>query len=524
MSARVLMVQGTGSSVGKSTLVAGLARAYTRRGLRVLPFKPQNMSNNAAVTQDGGEIGRAQALQARACGVQPETDMNPVLLKPQGETGAQLIVQGRKLNTVAARAYQKEKNKLLPAVLESFYRLAERADLILVEGAGSASEVNLRANDIANMGFAQAVNAPVVLVGDIDRGGVIASLVGTQVVVAKEDAEKIKAFIVNKMRGDTTLFEDGMAFIADRTGWLPLGVVPDLPAVRQLPAEDAAELKTTFASNYFQKPDEKTITGISKCPNRLRVAVPILPLIANFDDLDPLRSEPGVELLPVMRGEPFPECDLVILPGSKGTLSDLACLRSEGWDKALVAHVQRGGHIMGLCGGYQMLGKSIADWAGIEGNAGESAGLDFLSVETILHNEKTLEEKKGFLANTSIPVHGYEMHIGETSGQDRKRPLLVLDNEPEGAISENGHIYGTYLHGVFTNRSARLALLQRAGGMDFAPDGFWSQREISGQKILVHSSYDVTIEKALDALADHLETHLDLDALLALAQKLLVYS
>lgn len=516
MTARVLMVQGTGSSVGKSTLVAGLARAFTRRGLKVLPFKPQNMSNNAAVTPNGGEIGRAQALQARACGVLPDVDMNPVLLKPQGETGAQLIVQGRRQDTVAARAYQKQKGKLLPAVLESFYRLAARADLIVVEGAGSASEINLRARDIANMGFAQAVNAPVVLVGDIDRGGVIASLVGTQVVLAPEDAARIKGFIVNRMRGDITLFHDGMDFIAQRTGWAPLGLVPDLPAVRTLPAEDAADLMVNLAS-VASDGAQVDGNGRGRPAPLLRIAVPLLPLIANFDDLDPLRSEPGVTLLPVKRGERLPECDLVLLPGSKGTIADLAVLRAEEWDKDILSHVARGGHVMGVCGGYQMLGRTIADPSGTEGEPGSVAGLGLLDVETVLSHEKNLEETSGFIEGTHTAVSGYEMHMGRTFGVGRERPLLRLKTQPEGAVSASGQIYGTYLHGVFANRAARLALLARSGGADFAPGGQWYEigRGRSGGCVPDH--HDAAIEQALDALAAHMEMYVDLDAVLALA-------
>lgn len=513
MTARVLMVQGTGSSVGKSTLVAGLARAFTRRGLRVLPFKPQNMSNNAAVTPDGGEIGRAQALQARACDVLPDVDMNPVLLKPQGETGAQLIVQGRRQETLAARAYQKHKDKLLPAVLESFYRLAERADLLLVEGAGSASEVNLRARDIANMGFAQAVNAPVVLVGDIDRGGVIASLVGTQVVLAPEDAARIKGFIVNRMRGDITLFHDGMAFVAQRTGWAPLGLVPDLPAVRTLPAEDAADLMSTLVSEHSDRA-EISQNGVS----RLRIAVPLLPLIANFDDLDPLRAEPGVMLLPVKQGERLPECDLVLLPGSKATIADLAVLQAEGWDQDILAHVARGGHVMGVCGGYQMLGRTIADPAGTEGEPECVAALGLLDVETVLGENKRLEETSGFIEDTETEVSGYEMHMGQTSGADRQRPLLRLNGQPEGAVAANGQIYGTYLHGVFANRTARLALLARAGGKNFAPGGWWYESGRGANGPNVPEKHGAAIDQALDALADHMETYVDLDAVLVLAQ------
>ena len=503
MSARVLMLQGTGSSVGKSTLVAGLARALTRRGLRVLPFKPQNMSNNAAVTLDGGEIGRAQALQARACGVPPMADMNPVLLKPQGETGAQLVVRGQRVDTVEARNYQARKEQLMPQVLESFKNLVARADIVLVEGAGSASEVNLRRHDIANMGFARAVQAPVVLVGDIDRGGVIASLVGTQVVLQPEDAERIKGFVVNRMRGDPTLFADGMHFVVQKTGWQALGLVPYLPDVHDLPAEDAADLLATLRSRRH---------GGMDGPPRLRVVVPILPMIANFDDLDPLCAEPGVDVIPVLEGEPLPEADVVLLPGSKATLADLACLHARGWAGQIVRHAQKGGNVMGICGGYQMLGHCVADPCGTEGAPGTVRGLGLLPVHTRLGSDKKLEYATGFLDCGGQMVAGYEMHLGQTDRPEGIAPLLRLNGQAEGCVSGNGRVWGTYLHGVFTHRAARLALLERAGGAAFAPEGAWAR---AGRAL--PDNHDGTVDAALDHLADHLEQHMDVDALLALA-------
>src|SRR6202045_576085 len=348
-----LMIQGCGSDVGKSTLVAGLCRLFTNHGLTVRPFKSQNMSNNAAVTADGGEIGRAQALQARAARVPPSVHMNPVLLKPQSGVGAQMVVQGRVYGTAKAADYQKLKPELMGFVLDSYARLKDEADIVLVEEAGSASEVNLRAHDIANMGFARAADVPVVLIGDIDRGDMIASLVGTKAVIDADDAALVRGFLVNKFRGDPALFADGMAMIAHATGWEPLGLVPFFSDARLLPAEDALALE--------QRPQ-------TKAKARVRIAVPILPQIANFDDLDPLDAEPEVELIRVRPGVALPgDADLVVLPGSKATIADLAALRAAGFDVDIAAHRRRGGMILGLCGGYQMLGGAIRDPGGIEG-------------------------------------------------------------------------------------------------------------------------------------------------------------
>ncbi len=480
------MIQGTGSSVGKSVLVAGLGRALTRRGLAVRPFKPQNMSNNAAVAADGGEIGRAQALQARACGVAPSVHMNPVLLKPQSETGSQIVVQGRVVGQARARDYQAIKPTLMPRVLESFAALEAGCDLLLVEGAGSASEINLRRGDIANMGFAAATGTPVVMVGDIDRGGVIASLVGTQAVLDPADAARIHGFIVNRMRGDPTLFADGMREIARRTGWAAIGLVPFLDAVARLPAEDAADLPRGAASSPG---------------GRLRVAVPLLPMISNFDDLDPLAAEPGIELVPVPPGQALPgDCALVILPGSKSTIADLGRLRREGWDVDIAAHLRRGGRVLGLCGGYQMLGRTIADPDGSEGPAGEVAGLGLLDVETRLGGPKVLEPVSGLLLPERVPCSGYEMHSGRTGGPDAARPFLRrADLTPEGAVSADEQVAGTYLHGLFADDAARAALLGRLG-VEAAP-----------------RDHGAGVEAALDALARHLEAHLDIDRLLAIA-------
>jgi adenosylcobyric acid synthase len=480
-----LMLQGTGSSVGKSLLVAGLCRALTRQGFRVRPFKPQNMSNNAAVTPDGGEIGRAQALQALACGVPPSVHMNPVLLKPQSEVGAQIVVQGRVWGQARARDYQNLKPQLLPHVLASFARLQAECDVIIVEGAGSASEVNLRRNDIANMGFARVAGVPVVLIGDIDRGGVIASLVGTQAVLDPEDAALIGGFIVNRMRGDASLFDDGMAFIADRTGWAPMGLVPFFAAAHRLPAEDAADLAA------YAAPSDGT----------LRIAVPVLPGIANFDDLDPLRAEPGVQLLMLRDGAPIPpDCRLVILPGSKTTIADLAVLRDYGWDSDILAHRRRGGHVLGLCGGYQMLGTRIADPDGIEGPPAAVAGLGLLDVETVLQGPKQLRAVSGITVDDHTPLHGYEMHMGQTKGADTARPLVrTEDGRHDGARSADGHVIGSYIHGIFIDDSQRSAWLTRLGG--------------SGTR----RNHAAEIETVLDALGTHVLRHCNVPAMMALA-------
>ncbi|WP_068168639.1 cobyric acid synthase [Neokomagataea thailandica] len=479
------MFQGTGSSVGKSVFVAGLARALVRRGLRVRPFKPQNMSNNAAVTADGGEIGRAQALQAQACGVMPSVDMNPVLLKPQSMVGSQLVVCGQARGNVKARTYQDVKKTLLPDVLGAFERLSLDADIVLIEGAGSASEVNLRENDIANMGFAEASGAPVVLIGDIDRGGVIASLVGTKVVLPKPDAERIKGFIVNRMRGDPSLFDEGMRVIAERTGWKALGLLPYSEHVRHFPAEDAADVLEHQRSG-----------GVG-----LHIVVPYLPMIANFDDLDPLKAMDGVRLEMLPPGRPLPVCDLVLLPGSKATITDLEIFREQGWDVDLKAHVRRGGYVFGICGGYQMLGTSLSDPLGVEGEEKTVEGLGLLRVQTALTGQKILREVRGVLAENNVPVVGYEMHMGVTDGPDCARPFVRLDTHDDGAMDVTGRVWGTYLHGVFEHGALCQALLARLGARDFS--------------VVDHAE---RVEAALNAWAEHIERHVDVEALLRLAR------
>ncbi|MFN3993168.1 MAG: cobyric acid synthase [Tabrizicola flagellatus] len=476
-----IMIQGAGSNVGKSLLVAGLCRHFSRQGLTVRPFKPQNMSNNAAVAE-GGEIGRAQALQARACGVRPHVDMNPVLLKPESETGAQVIVQGRRLTTVKARDYAALKPQLMAPVLDSFRRLQLEADLVIVEGAGSPAEVNLRAGDIANMGFAIASGTPVILAGDIDRGGVIAQIVGTQAVLDPADAAMIRGFLINKFRGDPRLFDDGYRLIEARTGWPGLGTVPWFPDAHKLPAEDAADLGGTRGSGEFL------------------IAVPHLNRIANFDDLDPLAQEPGVTLRIIKPGQPLPvEADLIILPGSKATIADLAHFRAQGWDIDLAAALRRGARVLGLCGGYQMLGREIADPEGIEGKPGSVPGLGLLDLATTMTPDKRVTETEALHPASNTRVRGYEIHLGRTDGPDRARPLFTVGGQPEGAIRADGRVMGSYLHGMFTEDAFRRAFLASLG----ATPGT--------------QSYDRTAEETLDALADHLARHIDCDRLLALA-------
>ena len=477
-----IMIQGAGSNVGKSMIVAGLCRAAKLRGLSVAPFKPQNMSNNAAVTADGGEIGRAQALQALACGIEPMVDMNPVLLKPESETGSQVIVQGRRVATVRAREYAALKPTLMAPVLDSFQRLSAAYDLVIVEGAGSPAEVNLRAGDIANMGFARAADVPVVLIGDIDRGGVIAQIIGTQAVLDAGDAAMIAGFAINKFRGDPRLFDDGYALIAARTGWRGFGVLPFFNQAHLLPAEDALDIPASAGTGDFH------------------IAALNFSRIANFDDLDPLAQEDGVRLTMVRAGQAIPVCDLVILPGSKSTRGDLAFLRAQGWDIDLAAHIRRGGHVLGICGGYQMLGKTVRDPDGIEGPAGETAGLGHLDIDTTMSPDKRLTRVRAQHCASGAEVSGYEIHIGRSDGPARARPFARIGGADEGATSPDGRIMGSYLHGLFREDAFRAAFLAQMGA---APSG---------------QSYDARVEGALDDLAAHIEAHLDVSALLSIAR------
>ena len=479
-----IMVQGAGSNVGKSLIVAGLCRAFAGRGIRVAPFKPQNMSNNAGVAADGGEIGRAQMLQARAARIPASVHMNPVLLKPETETGAQVIVQGRRWATLDARGYGSWKSELLPRVISSFEIVAANADLIIVEGAGSPAETNLRAGDIANMGFAEAAGVPVILVGDIDRGGVIAALVGTHAVLDPAERERIKGFLINKFRGDVSLFDGGLAEIERRTGWPSLGVVPHFADAARLPAEDVLGL-----ASDGHKPNAS-----------VRIAVPRLPRIANFDDLDPLRAEPDVEIVVVEPGSAIPaDADLVLLPGSKATIADLAALRSEGWDIDILAHRRRGGAVLGICGGYQMLGISINDPEGVEGPRGEVAGLGLLDIETKLGGDKTTAPVAGRHVESGEEVKGYEIHLGCSTGPGCARSFLEIEGRPDGAVSRDSLVAGAYVHGLFASDGFRRLFLEKLG----------ARSEVA---------FEAGVESALDGLAAHLAGHLDIDRILAIAQ------
>lgn len=472
------MLQGTGSDVGKTVLVAGLCRLAANRGLTVRPFKPQNMSNNAAVADDGGEIGRAQWLQALAARTPSSVHMNPVLLKPQSDTGSQIILQGRVFGQAKGRDYQRLKPQLLSAVLESYEKVRDGADLVIVEGAGSPAEINLRAGDIANMGFATRAKVPVVLVGDIDRGGVIASLVGTHAILPPEDRAMITGYIINKFRGDVSLFADGITAVEGFTGWPCFGVVPFLKAASRLPAEDSVVLER--------------LAGGSRAA--LKVAVPMLSRIANFDDLDPLAAEPQVELVFVRAGERIPaDAGLVVLPGSKSTIGDLEDLRAQGWDSDIAAHVRRGGRVIGICGGYQMLGTSVADPLGIEGAKERIDGLGLLDVETVMAPEKTVRNSTAHSVDYDVPLSGYEIHMGRTEGPDCARPPVTIDGRADGASSPDGRVIGTYLHGLFGSDAYRKRLLASFG------------IEGGGE------NYRAGVEAALDDVAAELERVLSRD-------------
>ncbi len=485
MTASALMIQGTGSDVGKSIIVAALCRIAKRRNLKVAPFKPQNMSNNAAACDGGGEIGRAQALQALAAGVEPCVDHNPVLLKPESDRVSQVVVHGRAISTMDAANFIASRNTLIEPVLQSFDRLTNGHELIIIEGAGSPAEVNLRQRDIANMGFARRAGVPVCLLGDIERGGVIASMVGTYTVLDAEDAAMISGFVINKFRGDPSLFTDGVGFIEERTGWPCYGVIPWLPVATQLPAEDAVSLIRDCAADS----------------QSLRVVAPMLSRMANFDDADPLRLEPSIDFQFVPPGSALPNnADLVILFGTKSTIGDLRFLREQGWDHDIIAHARNGGRVLGICGGYQMLGQSIIDESGVDGIAGRAEGLGLLDVDTVMTGDKTVRRITGRCTQSGAEVSGYEIHVGDTTGTDCTRPMLSIDGSDEGACSPDGMVTGTYVHGLLTGDEYRGRFL---AGFGFQDSAF---------------NYSGAVESALDELACGLEKAVNIDRLFASAR------
>ncbi len=480
MNAKTLMIQGTTSDAGKSVMVAGLCRLLARRGVRVAPFKPQNMALNSAVTVDGGEIGRAQAVQAQAAFLEPHTDMNPVLLKPNTDIGAQVIIQGQALANMDARRYHDYKPIAMQAVLESYQRLSAAYDVIVVEGAGSPAEINLRDNDIANMGFAEAVDCPVWLVSDIDRGGVFAHLYGTLALLTPSEQARITGLIINRFRGDVSLLTPGLEWLTHKTGKSILGVLPYLHGLH-LEAEDALPRESD--------PIKDT--------ERLRVAVPVLARISNHTDLDPLRLHPQVEVCWVRTGESIPPVDLIILPGSKSTRGDLQRLRERGWDADIRRHLRYGGKIIGICGGFQMLGRWVHDPAGLEGEPGSSPGLGLLDFETTLAPEKQLYRVEGRLWLADAFITGYEIHAGVSTGPALAKPTVQLsDDRWDGAVSDDDQIVGTYLHGLFDAATARDALLRWAGlAVRETPD------------------YRQLREDGINQLADAIAQHLNLQEL-----------
>ncbi|MBF0176566.1 MAG: cobyric acid synthase [Magnetococcales bacterium] len=484
MTATSLMIQGTTSDAGKSLLVTALCRALHRRGLRVAPFKPQNMALNSAVTVDGGEIGRAQAVQALACGLAPHTDMNPILLKPNSDIGAQIIVQGRPVANLDAQAYRHFKPRAMTFALDSFHRLQTQYDILLIEGAGSPAEINLREGDLANMGFAERVDCPVIIVGDIDRGGVFAQFVGTLELLAPAERERVRGFVVNKFRGDITLLQPGLTWLEEKTGKPVLGVMPFLPGL-YLAAEDS----------FFQEASSVPTDTLSL----FRVLVPRLPRISNHTDLDPLRLHPGIELLWGESGRPIPGADLIILPGSKSVRADLAWLRQNGWESAIARHLRYGGKVIGICGGFQMLGERLEDPGGIEGPPGHEPGLGWLAMTTRFLADKTLTNVTGHLVRDQAPVTGYEIHMGQSHGPALNNPAMFLHGQPHGAISSDGQILGGYLHGLFDRPEACHSLLAWAGLTKTHPVNLAQRRDSD-----------------FDRLADALEQHLDMPGILSL--------
>lgn len=492
-TSRALMIQGTTSDAGKSVLTAGLGRVLARKGIKVAPFKSQNMALNSAVTLDGGEIGRAQAVQAFACGVEPSVDMNPVLLKPNSDTGAQVIVQGQVCDEMNARGYHEYKAVVMPKVMESFNRLLEQYQSIVIEGAGSPAEINLRDNDIANMGFAEEADIPVIIVADIDKGGVFAHLYGTLALLSESEQARVVGFVINRFRGDISLLESGLDWLEQKTGKPVLGVLPYLHGL-MLEAEDAINTEQNSSANAF------------------RVVVPVLPRVSNHTDFDPLRMHPDIELVFAIKGQPFPNGDLIVLSGSKSVRADLAFLKAQGWDKAIARHLRLGGKVMGICGGYQMLGEHIFDPLGIEGEPGSAKGLGYLPMDTELKPQKQLHRIAGWLSlgsSKKVRVTGYEIHAGistcasginapivieEADGELRTDGLLVSVNDDE--VSADSQIFGTYLHGIFEQTEALTAILNWAGMDEVQPVDFEQLKE-----------------QSIERLADAIENHMDLQTL-----------
>lgn len=480
-TSKALMVQGTTSDAGKSVLVAGLCRVLARRGIKVAPFKPQNMALNSAVTLDGGEIGRAQAVQAQACGIAPSVHMNPVLLKPNSDTGAQVILQGRALSNMEANAYHDYKKVAMDTVMDSFQRLQNDYEAVMIEGAGSPAEINLRANDIANMGFAEKADVPVIIVADIDRGGVFAHLYGTLALLSESEQARVKGFVINRFRGDIALLQSGLDWLERKTGKPVMGVLPYLHGF-DLEAEDAISAHQTLSAD-----------------RQLRVAVPVFTRISNHTDFDPLRLNPNIDFRYVGLGESLSGVDLIILPGTKSTRADLAYLRSQGWDKEILRHMRLGGKVMGICGGFQMLGKWVHDPLGIEGEAGSSEGLGLFAMETELTAEKRLTNVQGtlMLDGQEVIAQGYEIHAGRSTwAEDQKSPILLSDGSVDGLVSDCNQLFGTYLHGIFDCPETALRICQWAGAAEIEQ---YDHRAVQ--------------ERAIDRIADAIEEHLDLKLL-----------
>lgn len=480
-TSKALMVQGTTSDAGKSVLVAGLCRVLARRGIKVAPFKPQNMALNSAVTPDGGEIGRAQAVQAQACGIAPSVYMNPVLLKPNSDTGAQVILQGRALSNMEANAYHDYKKVAMDTVMDSFQRLQNDYEAVMIEGAGSPAEINLRANDIANMGFAEKADVPVIIVADIDRGGVFAHLYGTLALLSETEQARVKGFVINRFRGDIALLQSGLDWLEQKTDKPVIGVLPYLHGF-DLEAEDAISAHQTLSAD-----------------RQLRVAVPVFTRISNHTDFDPLRLNPNIDFRYVGQGESLSGADLIILPGTKSTRADLAYLRSQGWDKEILRHMRLGGKVMGICGGFQMLGEWVHDPLGIEGEAGSSEGLGLFAMETELTAEKRLTNVQGslMLDGQEVIAQGYEIHAGRSTwAEDQKSPILLSDGSVDGLVSDCNQLFGTYLHGIFDRPETALRVCQWAGAAEIEQ---YDHRAVQ--------------ERAIDRIADAIEEHLDLKLL-----------